>query len=190
VLLLVRCRSHLARHPGHFWAVVVALAGVVTLVVLSQLSAARRAESAWSDRVGVWVAVGDTDAGDLVAVRAVELPAAAAPTRAVVDDPSGSIARRPIVAGAVLTDLDLADGRDDLIPTGHGAIAVAFDDTTLPVIVGDVVDVVADGAVVAAHGVVIERTDSAVVVAVDIGDAPAAALAALERRASLVLRER
>jgi hypothetical protein len=78
--------------------------------------------------------------------------------------------------------------RAALAPADRRRVAIAADETTLAVAIGDTVDVidaVAGGAVVATDAVVVEVTPTAVVVAVASSTAPAVAAAALERRAVL-----
>jgi hypothetical protein len=188
--VLPHLRSLFARRPAVYWATVAAGASIVAFVVTDRLHAADEAREAWSTTTVVFVAAADVDPGAPLVVDPVTLPVAAVPTRAVSADPSGGVARREVVAGAVLTDLDVARATDELIPPGSGAVAIPIDDAVPPVVTGDLVDVVADGEIVSAGGTVIERGDTAVVVAVDHDDAPRVALAALERRATLVLRGR
>ena len=107
---------------------------------------------------------------------------------AITAAPTGSIARQHVGPGEILTDNDVVGSMSDTVPVGWRTVAVAADERTLEVSTGDRVDVVADGVVLAADGLVIARQTSTVVVAVPAELAPLVAVAALDGRAVLVGR--
>lgn len=184
---IAHVRSFLARHRAAHRMLVIVLAGVVAAVLADQSAALERERRAWGDRRTVWVAAVDLVPGDPALVRAVSAPPAVVAPTAVTADPSGSVALRPVSAGEMIVLGDVGD-LAELAPADRRRVAVAADETTLAVAIGDVVDVidaVAGGTVVATDAVVVEVTPTAVVVAVASSTAPAVASAALERRAVL-----
>ncbi len=180
-------RSFLARHRAARWVLVTVLAGTVAAVLAAQSAALERERSAWGEGRTVWVATTDLAPGDPVLVRAVSAPPAVVAPTAVIEDPSASIALRQVAAGEMLVIGDVGD-RGSLAPADRRRVAVAADETTLAVAVGDLVDVidaVAGGTVIATDALVVEVTPTTVVVAVPASSAPSVAAAALERRAVL-----
>ena len=107
------------------------------------------------------------------------------PDAALADLPPGAVARHDLVVGEMLTTADVADP-GDLLADGRRGVAVPADDTTLPVRVGDRVDVVSLGRVLAADGVVTELGPTVVVVAVDADAAAEVAAAVVDRTVALV----
>jgi hypothetical protein len=67
-------------------------------------------------------------------------------------------------------------------------VAIAADDTTIALVVGDHVDVVAGGSLVATDGIVVEVRAGAATIGVTTVDAPLVAAAALDRTAVVVVR--
>jgi hypothetical protein len=185
-VFIAHLRSFLARHRFVHWAVV-SLAGVAAAAVVAGQSAAlERERAAWGTTRTAWIAVADHAPGDLVSARAMSIPAALVASSTMLDDPNGSVARHLIAAGEIIAVVDV--GREHaLIPTGSLAVAIAADETSIPVRAGDRVDVFADGAVLATDGVVVAVNPAAVVVAVLAAAAPAVTAAALDRRASIAL---
>lgn len=186
-MFLAHIRSFLARHRSMHWALVAAVAVAAGAAVADRSAALDRERRAWGTSATVWVAASDVAAGAPVTARRVEAPLALVPATSTAADPTGAIARRPIAAGEVLTTSAIGDA-DDLVPPGWRGVAIPADDSTLAVRVGDRVDVVAAGGVLAIDGVVIEVFPANVVVAVAAEAAPAVASAALDRLAVLVLR--
>ena len=184
---IAHVRSFLARHRAVHWMLVAVLAGMAAAVLAGQSAALERERRSWSDGRVVWVAASDLAPGDPALVRAVSAPPAIVAPSAVIDDPSGGVALRPVSAGEVLVRSDVGD-RSELAPADRRRVAVPADETTLVVAIGDVVDVidaVAGGTVVATAATVVEVGPTAVVVAVPASTAAAVAAAALERRAVL-----
>jgi hypothetical protein len=186
-VLLAHIRSFLARHRAVHWALVATVALAAGATVASRSAALERERRAWGASAVVWVATDDVIAGQAVIARRIEAPLTLVPATSVRADPTGTAARRDIAAGEVLIT-SAVGGDDDQVPPGWRGVAIPADETTLAVRVGDRVDVVAAGAVLATDGVVIEVLTANVVVAVDADAAPAVASAALDRFAVLVLR--
>jgi hypothetical protein len=181
----VHTRAFFARHPRTHRALVGVLAIAAGVVVATRTMAADAARDAWGERRIVWAADHDTSAGAAVTARSVEVPIGLVPAAALDTAPSGVVARHHLDAGEILTASDVASA-DELLGDDRRGVAVAADDTTLPVSVGDAVDVVALGRVIATEGVVTEVFPTVVVVAVDAGVAAEVASAVLDRTASLV----
>lgn len=184
-----RIRRFFARHRLVYWSLVAAGAigiGATFAVQSRQLADAR---ASWGDTTTVWVAAADTSAGAELHVRARRLPVAMLPDDAIRGSwPDGAVARQTVAAGEVIVDHDLSLARLALLPDGWRGVALAVDDTSAPVVIGDRVDVVAMGAVLAADGVVVQTTDAAVVVGVPPDVAAVVAAAALDRTATLTVR--
>lgn len=178
-------RAFVARRPRLRRTLVGALALAAGGLVASRAVAADRAADAWGERRIVWVAAHDHVRGTELAARPVEAPVGLLPDRILVEVPDDAIARHDLVAGELLTTGDVITPAD-LATDGRRGVAVPADDTTLPVRIGDVVDVVALGRVLATGGVVTEVGPSVVVVAVDEHDAAGVAAAASDRSAALV----
>lgn len=184
-----RIRRFFARHRLVYWLVVAAGALGVGATVAVQSRQLTEARASWGETTTVWVAVADTSAGAELRVHTRRLPGAMVPADAVRGSwPDGAVARQPVAAGEVIVDHDLSVARLALLPDGWRGVALAVDDTSAPVVLGDRVDVVAMGAVLAADGVVVQTTDAAVVVGVPPDVAPVVAAAALDRTATLTVR--
>lgn len=184
-MFAVHVRAFFARHPRTHRALVVALAIAAGAIVASQTMAANAARDAWGERHTVWTAHHDTATGEVVTARAVEVPVGLVPAAALDVAPSGVVARHDLAAGEILTTSDVATS-EELLGDGRRGVAVPADDTTLPATVGDRVDVVALGRVLAGDAVVTEVRPTVVVVAVDAAVAAEVAAAVLDRTASLV----
>ncbi len=189
-MFVVQLRSSVARlgarHRRLRPALVLAAAMLAGWVVADRVQALDQARRAWDSTVTVWITADATIRTDgSIAARPVEVPRALVPDGAVAVDPSGTVATRPLGAGRIITSDDLAVDRWP--GDGRRGVSVPTDESSLPLTVGAVVDVVSSGVVLAADGVVMAVEASATVVAVPADAAPAVAAAALERTASLVL---
>lgn len=188
MLVLVRIRSLLARHPSVYWGIV---AVAVAIVASSAWSATQRVEVArrsWGDTQSVWVAERDIAAGEpLVAVMRT-LPIAAVPADAVIEAPDHRSAVQHIGAGEIVTNADVGGGLLDALPTGWRAVAVVTDPARVPVDAGDHVAVYADGLVLADDGIVLDVADGTVTVAVPAEAAAAVSVAARNQTAVLAIR--
>ena len=187
-MLAVHVRSFLARHRAVHVGLVVALALGAGLIVHAQSQQVARLADAWGTPRTAWVAARPLAPGDPIEARSLSVPDVLLPPGAITAAPTGSIARQHVGPGEILTDNDVVGSMSDTVPVGWRTVAVAADERTLEVSTGDRVDVVADGVVLAADGLVIARQTSTVVVAVPAELAPLVAVAALDGRAVLVGR--
>lgn len=176
-----RLRHELARRPWIYWMVV---AGAVVVAVLASIEVVGRADAErarWGSTAAVLVATSTIEPGtaihDRVEVR--QYPVAMIPDHSIDVLDAGSVARRLIVAGAVVTTADVGAG------DGPGALARA-DEVVVAVRetvpsearVGERVMVATDGIVLADDALVVGETTEGVLVAVDRSSAPMVAAAA------------
>ncbi len=206
-MLVVEVRSFLTRHR-HVRRTAIALlaatAGAVLAVQSHRLDEARRS---WAERREVWVADQALAPGQPVLARRVELPLAAVPDGAVVDV-AELVAVQYVGVGEVITAVDARESVARLAPAGWRTVAVPVGQGTVPLAPGNRVDVVADGSVISADGIVIGAAASdadavgagsgvasgglsgvpVVVVAVRAADAALVAAAAHDQRADLIGR--
>ncbi len=186
---LAHVRSFVARHRALYWSSVVCLMLVVGLTLLTQSRGVVQARAAWGTSVDVWVSRADTLPGQPITAQQRAMPAAMVPGSAVTAaPPAGSIARQHVADGEIVVAADIGVGRLPLLPAGWRAVAIAADDTTIALAVGDHVDVVAGGNVVSADGVVVDVQPGAVTIGVVAAGAPVVAAAALDRSAVVVVR--
>jgi hypothetical protein len=186
---MAHVRSFVARHRAVYWGAVAALALVVALVLIAQSRQLSRARSAWGTPVEVWVAARDLAPGEPIAAERRSVPAAVAPAAALVGAlPEAPLARQHVTAGEVLVERDLATSRLPLLTGDRRAVSVPVDEASLAVEVGDRVDVVSAGVVIATDGVVAATGTASVTVGVATSHAAAVATAAADRTAVLVMR--
>lgn len=186
---LARFRSLVARHRVVYWSVVACLMMVVGATLVIESRRVNAARDAWGDVVEVWIADADIASGAPLAATRTTVPLAMVPARALTGDlPADAVARQHVSRGEMLVEPDIVSGRLPLVPDGWRAVAIAADDTTLELAMGDRVDVVAGGAVLASDGVVVQVGAGAVTIGVAAEDAPSVAVAALDRSAVVVFR--
>lgn len=186
---LAHVRSFVARHRAVYWSFVVCLMLVVGVTVSTQSRGVVRAREAWGRSIDVWVSRTDTLPGQAINTQRMAMPAAMVPGSAVTAaPPAGSVARQHVADGEIVVSTDIGTGRLPLLPDGWRAVAIAADDTTIALAVGDHVDIVAGGSVVSADGVVVEVQPGAATIGVIEASAPVVAAAALDRTAVVVIR--
>lgn len=186
---LARVRSFIARHRAVYWLVVAGLALTVAAVVVSRTRQVEHARDAWGTSIEVWVAAADVSPGAELVAQQRLVPEAMVPDDAVTGAwPAGAVARQWVTIGEVVVAHDVGAGRLPLLPPGERAVAIAADDSTITAVVGDHVDIVAGGVVLAQDGTVVELGPGAAIVAVAADAAPAVAAAALDHTAVIVLR--
>jgi|CXWL01.1.fsa_nt_gi hypothetical protein len=184
------CRSLLARHRMVYWLAVAAVSLVLALTAAGQQRRLEAARRAWADSTTVWVTTTAHAPGDPLAVQRQVLPRAAIPDDALIDDPGSAVALRALHRNEIVTVDDLGASTAALADAGSRIVAIAADASTIGVVVGDQVDVVAAGVVLAIDGVVTSTSALQVSVAVAEHVAAAVASAAHETTAVLVLRPR
>ena len=188
-MLTVRIRSYLVRHRRVHGALVAGLAIVTGTIIVQHGRGVDRARAAWGITSEVWVADGPLEPGELLIARGTDVPQAMVPVDALdAAPPVGALAAQHVSAGEIVTVVDVAGGPDDLIPTGWRSVAVAVDERSLMVAVGDGVDVAADGVLLASGGRVVAVGPSSVVVAVPADVAATVAASGLDGRAVLLGR--
>lgn len=92
----------------------------------------RTTRSPWGRAVPVLVAAADAAPGDDLMATSADWPDDLVPARALTALPGEAIATRPVRAGDVLTELDVARDLADLVRPGEVAIALAQDLPDLP----------------------------------------------------------
>jgi hypothetical protein len=186
---LARVRSFIARHRAIYWTAVAAMAVTVALVLVAQSRQVATARDRWGTSVGVWVVVADTPPGTPIAVDRQLVPEAVVPAHALVGEwPADAVAHHHLSAGEIVVGTDVGTGRLPLLAPTWRAVAIAADETTVAVMIGDRVDIVAGGAIVAQAGLVVDVQPAAAIVGVPAADAAALAMASLDHTAVLVLR--
>jgi hypothetical protein len=202
---LARIRVLLARHRLAYWATVAAVAVGSAAIVQARSSAVDAARRAWGETRTVLVADRPLAAGDALAgaVSLRRLPLAALPRDAVDALVPDAVALHALGTGEVLVAQHVAPGTGvaAALPSGTAGVAVPLTGSGPPLAVGDLVDVVlagdplgptgddaASGQVLSTAAPVVAVTETAVVVGVREPAAPAAAAAAAEGRAVLVVR--
>lgn len=186
---LAQIRMFFAVHRWVYWSIVAAAAVAVGGSFVAQSRQLADARASWGATIVVWVAADDTPAGTPVRVEARDLPASMVPADALTGPwPADAVARQQLAAGEVIVAHDVGRGRLVLLPDGWRAVALVIDQTGPEVQLGDRVDVVAVGAVLAADGVVVQTTDGVAMVGVPAEVAATVAAAALDRTATLTVR--
>jgi hypothetical protein len=125
VRLLAQVRVRLARSPWLYWALVGCAALVVWWVVVDATAALERERARWGATRTVLVVSADTAAGDRLVVQSRDYPTAMVPTAAINSEmppPEGARASHDLVAGTVLTAVDVATA--DAIPNGWVVLAI------------------------------------------------------------------
>lgn len=173
-------RRLVARHPRLRWLPVVAASLAVVASVATHQRRSVDVRDAWGTTTAVWIATDDLGPGAPLAVERRDVPLALAFDGALAADarPEEYLVRQQIVAGSIVAAVDVAqgDGLDALIPAGWRGVAIE-ESPSSGARVGDRVDVVSDGVVLASDALVADRRDGVVVVAVPSGSAPLVALA-------------
>jgi Flp pilus assembly protein CpaB len=168
------------------WVLAAGLAVLAAALFTHLTGQATDTVAGWGHTRSVIVARRDLAPGQVVATDDIvrrDLPDAAVPASALVDDPTGRVVTSPIIVGEVVSRQRLApdglQGIAALVPDGHRAIAVPTAGTGLHLRIGDRVDVFAPGRTdggstrsdradaVAAGAVVVDVGETAVTVAVD-----------------------
>lgn len=167
--VMSRVRRVVARRPWIQWVAIGTLGVVAAASVADAVARVEAERAAWGRPVTVWVATGSIELGEPIAAEPTEVPDAVRPPGATADDPAGEIARQAIGPGEIVTTLDVAD--TTLVPTGW-LIAPVRESPPSGAAVGERVQVVSDGFVVADTGVVTGTVDDVTLVAVPAAVAP------------------
>lgn len=181
-------RFPIIRRPPLRLVVAGILAATCALVVAQATARAEATVADYGAHRTAWVVQTPVDAGDVLdgsVVQPEARPAAFVPEGAATEDPTGRRAAQRLDAGEVVVERRLADGDRlgvaALVPEGWRALAIPSFDATLPVEVGQRVDLLAAvdaergpvGTVVAEDGLVVHvAEEGTVTVAVPSPDAP------------------
>lgn len=183
--LLARIRLGLARRPWAYWLVVSVVATLVAVTASRAMAGIDAARRSWGDQEQVWVASAAAEPGQLIRADRRQVPRALAPESAISVGPAGEVARQRIVRGAIITEVDVAaSGPARLIPDGWVALAVPA--AIGHFATGDHVRVYARDQFVTS-GVVIDRGESDLMVAIPVDAAPTMASALLDNSVIIAL---
>lgn len=186
--LAARVRLVLARRPWLYWLAVAGLAAGIAFGVERRLAQVDAARERWSPTTAVPVAVHDHRPGDPLVVRLVELPRAAVPDRAVGRVPAGARATQRIAAGEVVVDLDVLPAEGPAAGARPGTLVVPIPDPlAADLAIGQGLQVVAEGIVLAERATAVDVAGEVVFAAVDPADAPLVAAAVERGTATLLL---
>jgi Flp pilus assembly protein CpaB len=192
------------RRPGIYWSLA-ALLTIATLWIVNDLTSSARATlESYGARDNVLVVTDPIAPGDSLGPHNVALrpvPSAHVPSGAVTLLPDESVARIDLFPGEVVVESRLAGGGSGLaalVPRGSMALAVPAGTALPPLVVGDLVEVIATFAVapqqagepsfaVARSAAVIHVTDQAVTVAVTREEASPVAFALAHGAVTLAL---
>jgi len=175
VFILARIRVTVARHPWMYWLAVATLAAIVTTGVMRAMAGVDAARRSWGTQHAVWTTTGEIEPGQPITAEQRDVPAAVVPGNAVDTSPVAAIAKQHIATGEIVTKADVTvDGPAGLIPDGSVAFAVP---ASVPHFsIGDHVDVYTTDRLISG-GVVVDTSDSDVMVAIAADAAPALATA-------------
>lgn len=176
-----RLRHELARRPWIYWMVV---AGAVVVAVLASVEVVGRADAErarWGSTAAVLVATSTIEPGTAVQPRVEvrQYPVAVIPDQSIGALEAGSVARRTIVAGAIVTSADVGAGQGPAALARAGEVVVAVRESVpSEARVGERVMIASDGIVLADDALLVGETAEGVLVAVDRSAAPMVAAAA------------
>ena len=183
--LLARARLAVARHPWAYWLAIGVMAGAVALGAARAMAGVEAQRQSWGEQQAVWVAAVATEPGQPIHADRREVPRAVVPSDAVREPPGDAIARQRIGAGEIITAVDLTvRGPASLIPDGWVAFPVAASVDHFAA--GDHLRVYAADRLVAT-GVVVDHTESELMVAIPVENAPAMAAALLADSVTIAL---
>jgi hypothetical protein len=168
--LLAWVRLTTARHPWIYWLAVALVAsgvGLGTARAMARVDAARRS---WGEHETVWVASAAIEPGQPVVSDRRDVPRAMTPVGALGTAPVDVVARHHIGPGEIITDADIAAGGPaGLVPDGWVAFVVAASGDHFAT--GDHLRVYSGDQLVAA-GLVVDRGESELMVAIPEAAAP------------------
>jgi pilus assembly protein CpaB len=189
-ILACRPRHRLAlalrRQPVVFWALTLAAAASAFLALHGALEAAAEGADTYGSLVPVVVARADLATGHVIGpddVEVARLPSRLVPAGAVSDQPLGSVVRHPVLAGEAVASARLAPdgavGIAAMLLDGERAMAIPLPSHRAPLVVGQVVDVLAtvDPSRAGPRSATSVVAEQATVIAVDEGGITVAARA-------------
>ena len=183
--LLARVRLMVARHPWTYWVAIAALSGALALGVARAMAGVDAARRSWGDQETVWIASAAIEPGQPIVAARSDVPRAVVPAGAIDGRPIDVVARQHIGPGEIITNADIAiAGPAGLIPDGWVAFAVPA--TVEHFAIGDHLEVYTAEQLVGA-GLVVDRGESELMVAIPADAAPAMATALLADAVTLGL---
>ena len=183
--LLARVRLQLARHPWAYWLVVSVVAAMVAVSVSRAMAGVDAARRSWGEQEVVWVASAAVEPGQPIRAVRRQVPLALAPASAVTLVAPDAVARQHLADGAIITEVDVAaPGPAGLIPDGWLAFAIPA--ASAHFAAGDRLRVYAGDQFVAA-GLVIDRGEADLMVAIPVDAGPAMAAAILANNVTIAL---
>ena len=178
-------RLMVARHPSIYWLTVGLIAAAVALSTARAVERVDAARRSWGRQQTVWVASASIEPGQPIHSATRLVPMAVVPAGAVDADPAGTAARQRVGPGEIITGSDINPrGTAGLVPEGW--VAFALQPSVGHFAVGDHLNVYAGGLLVGA-GLVVDATDSALMVAVPADTASAMATAIFADAVTLAL---
>jgi len=166
-------RRLLTRHRWAYWALIAALAAVVGMLALEPGRRARIEQQRWGTLQAVLVTTDPIAVGaPIEAVEVRHYPVAVLP-----DDALGPeyrtrwpvTARQRLSAGAILTEVDITDGRAPVALARPGDVIAAVDaPRRLGLITGDRVMVATDGIILVDDALVVDVADDSILISVPV----------------------
>ena len=183
--LLAAVRLMVARHPWIYWLAIAIVAAVVACGAASSLARVDAARRSWGQQSRVWMTTSAIEPGQPIAAGARDVPVAVVPAGAVRENPAGTIARQRMGPGEIVTSDDVSTtGSAGLIPADWVAFAVPVPGEHFAT--GDHLEVYSGDRLVAA-GVVVDESDSDLMVAIPAAAAPTMSAALLADSVTLAL---
>lgn len=192
-----RIRRRLARLHRWWWVATALLAGAAAWGVVDAMTGAAAAQDAWGTPVDVLVVRRDVAAGQPLDTEIRSVPSTVVPDDALLAGempPGGSgaelVARHAIGAGEMLVAGDVeVGGVVGRIPDGWRAITV-MEHRSSGAAIGERVDVVGDGLLIAVGAHVIEVTPAERLVTLAVESSAAPTVAAADATATITLLRR
>lgn len=168
----VTVRRILVKRPWIYWSLATVAALGTSASLLGRTDSIDAARDSWGETRIVWVATSDHAPGEPLSATRREAPIAMVADSASIDV-AGLVARQHIAAGETIHDVDvLADtGPQAMTPPGWLAVPIS-ESPASGARLGDRVQVVSDGFVITAEGLVVGRHDDVTLVAVPSDVAP------------------
>ena len=182
-MLPVALRRLLARRPWIHWLVVFAAAVATGAALRERVAGVDDARRAWGEAREVLVARRDTTPGEALEVEVRELPAAVVPLGALAPEARAQplVARQAVTAGEIVTAIDVGRAGDAgptaLLPDGWAAVPIV-ESPAAGAAVGERVQIVGDGVVLASDAIVVGYHHDVTLVAVPVAVAPMVAAGA------------
>jgi hypothetical protein len=178
-------RLTVARHPSIYWLTIAVVAAAVAFSAARAVQGVDAARRSWGRQRTVWMAAASIEPGQPILAAAHQVPLAVVPDDAVDADPAGTVARQRVGRGEIITDADFtAQGTAGLVPAGW--VAFAMQPSVGRFAIGDHLSVYAGGQLACA-GLIVDESESALMIAVPSDTASVIATALLADAVTLAL---